>query len=406
MQLKKDNVMVLPINYYDFIQKLRPNVLKLTEQDAKDLLASPNPLKTIHSVDSYDSRYKECLDAMTQELTQKTGLSIEELKSHLEAAPDLKIHLASTFHTVNQEYHCLVNFMLSGKKTFYFSDNLSEHLANTEINLKAGLVELPFPSCLFVFTSPAVINAMHNTRGKGGRWDMNDNSLDYTAPVSVFLTMHPADADLPTRKLVIVAWHARLPENSYLMLKRELCMEEDWTLEQALRTDWEKVDPENHGEGININFSKEVYTAQADSMFYTDGLAFYRIILNAILYLSSDQAELAAKKTPRNDMESAAAKILSAPKRKKALRLARSYSGLDYEEVGSSVGLIVIQQSTDEGSEHGAGGSKPLVRFMVRGHWRHQPHGPGNQERKLIWIRPFYKGADLAAQINKPYLVK
>lgn len=43
---------------------------------------------------------------------------------------------------------------------------------------------------------------------------------------------------------------------------------------------------------------------------------------------------------------------------------------------------------------------------MVRGHWRQQPHGPGGRERKLLWIRPHYKGPDLAAVINKPYLVK
>jgi hypothetical protein len=43
---------------------------------------------------------------------------------------------------------------------------------------------------------------------------------------------------------------------------------------------------------------------------------------------------------------------------------------------------------------------------MVRGHWRRQPHGQENLERKLIWIRPYYKGPDLAAVINKPYLVK
>jgi hypothetical protein len=43
---------------------------------------------------------------------------------------------------------------------------------------------------------------------------------------------------------------------------------------------------------------------------------------------------------------------------------------------------------------------------MVRGHWRRQSHGPESQDRKLIWIRPYYKGPDLAATINKPYLVK
>ncbi|MDP3426840.1 MAG: hypothetical protein Q8S17_05625, partial [Humidesulfovibrio sp.] len=65
-----------------------------------------------------------------------------------------------------------------------------------------------------------------------------------------------------------------------------------------------------------------------------------------------------------------------------------------------------IEPGTAADSTPESAGGKPLVRFMVRGHWRHQPHGPGAQKRKLIWIRPHYKGPDLAALINKPYLVK
>lgn len=30
----------------------------------------------------------------------------------------------------------------------------------------------------------------------------------------------------------------------------------------------------------------------------------------------------------------------------------------------------------------------PPVRFMVRGRWRHQPHGSGAAQRWLIWSRP------------------
>lgn len=33
-------------------------------------------------------------------------------------------------------------------------------------------------------------------------------------------------------------------------------------------------------------------------------------------------------------------------------------------------------------------------RFVVRGHWRNQPYGPGRAERRLTWIMPFVKGPD------------
>ena len=247
---------------------------------------------------------------------------------------------------------------------------------------------------------------MHNIRGDAGRWAMNVAGLDYSAPVSVFLTMHPAGAGLPGRKLLMCAWHARLTDTSYLALKRELYLGDNWTLEQALHTDWETLTPNDFGIGMSVNLNEDSIAHQDDDTFYTDGLAFYRIVLNAVLYLSSDKAELTVKESPRKEIEDRAEGIASLPRRRKLLQTAGRYTALDYEEVGASVGTIVIQKGEAEGVEGGSGGGKPLVRFMVRGHWRRQPHGPESQDRKLIWIRPYYKGSDLAATINKPYLVK
>ncbi len=404
--------MSLPPTYYDFIRNIRPFLIELAEQDAKDLLSDPTPPSTIYTVDSYQSRFSECLgiveSSLLNHVAQLTGMSLEQIKAHTSELPnDVKVMLAGIRETVNQEYHVAVNFALSGKKTFYFSDNLAEHLANTEINLKTGLVELPFPTCLFVFTSPTIINAMHNTRGAEGRRQINTTGLDYSAPVSVFLTMHPADNDLPGRKLLMVALHARQPSNSYLCLKRELYMDENWTLEQALHTDWEKISHKNAEQGISLNTVEGTTSEADDKKFYADGLLFFRIILNSVLYLSSDQPELLSVKSPRPELEARAASIVSVPKRKKARQSARQHSILDYQEVGASIGTIVIQYDQDQSDIHKSGvGSKPLVRFMVRGHWRLQPFGHGLSERKLIRIQPYYKGSDVAAHINKPYLVK
>lgn len=356
--------MALPPTYYDFVRKLRPFVADLAEQDAQDLLEWPQPPETIHSIDDYDSRFEQCIEQVDAGIltvaSQKTGMSVEQLKPHFAAAlPQLRAEFASLYGTVNHEYHSLVNFALAGKKTFHFSDNLAEHLANTEINLKAALIQLPFPTCMFTFTSRAVINAMHNIRGDAGRWDVNTAGLDYSAPISAFITVHPAGAGLPGRKLLICAWHARLPETSYLMLKRELYLGDDWTLEQALRTDWETLTPDDLGMGMSINVNDETIAGQDDDTFYTDGLSFYRIILNAVLYLSSAEAELTAKESPRREIEARAKGIASVVKRRKLLQTTGRYTDLDYEEVGASVAPIVIQKGEAESSTTGVGGGKP-----------------------------------------------
>jgi hypothetical protein len=36
------------------------------------------------------------------------------------------------------------------------------------------------------------------------------------------------------------------------------------------------------------------------------------------------------------------------------------------------------------------------VQQLVRGHWKHQPHGPGRSERKLIKIDPYWRGPEEA----------
>lgn len=47
------------------------------------------------------------------------------------------------------------------------------------------------------------------------------------------------------------------------------------------------------------------------------------------------------------------------------------------------------------------GESRPLrVRTLVAGHWRNQAHGEGRALRKLIWIRPFWRGPEDVPELN------
>ncbi len=44
--------------------------------------------------------------------------------------------------------------------------------------------------------------------------------------------------------------------------------------------------------------------------------------------------------------------------------------------------------------EPGEGGRVYRHRWIVRGHWTHQPHGPGGSLRKLIYRAPYTKGPE------------
>lgn len=398
--------MVLPSTYYDFLMAVRPFIIELAELDAQDLRRKLGPQAAIQSVDDYESRFGQCVELVDNQIfgyvSRDTGFSVEHIRSSMhDVLPYARAEYASLYATINHEYHVAVNFHLAGKKTFHFSDNLSEHLANTEINLKCSLIQLPFATCLFSFTSRAVVDAMYKVDEK------MKSGFDYSAPISVFLTILPEDERHAGRRLVICAWHAHCPDTVYLMLKRELYLADDWTLEKALHTDWEDISQENRWQGLHVDSQNNSIKSISDDTFYTDGLAFYRIILNAVLYLSSEQAELIPQDSTRRTLETRLNGVSSQSKRRKLLKRSRRHSCLDYYEVGSSIGTIVIEKAIpDEHGEVASAKSKPLVRFMVRGHWRNQPCGQGSQRRKLIWIRPYYKGADVAATINKPYVVK
>ena len=54
------------------------------------------------------------------------------------------------------------------------------------------------------------------------------------------------------------------------------------------------------------------------------------------------------------------------------------------------------------------GGSREIAvrikhRFIVRGHYRHQAHGPDRMDRRVQWIAPHWKGPESGAQIVHTY---
>jgi len=51
-------------------------------------------------------------------------------------------------------------------------------------------------------------------------------------------------------------------------------------------------------------------------------------------------------------------------------------------------------------------GKAPSVNWMVRGHWRNQPHGPGNTLRRLKWIAPHWGNLNAEAIAVRPHVIK
>lgn len=124
-----------------------------------------------------------------------------------------------------------------------------------------------------------------------------------------------------------------------------------------------------------------------------------RVILGFCLYLACEDADVEKRRLGPTDAVRARAKKLGGKAGKRLLEQATL--PVHYLRVG-------YREKQSEELENVAGASdeikKLTKRFIVRGHFRQQAHGPGRTMRKTIFVRSFWKGppwGELAASITR-----
>lgn len=392
--------MGLPVTYYDMVVREHSGLAQMVTEHASEL-ALEAPLGTIDDHPAHAQRFVDYL----RDNVVPANLADELDMMPPEIADAVRRQVLEASKLINIQYHVLLNFEMFGRKTFHFGHNLTDHLVSTELNLESNALRLPFPSCMFVFSARSAINAIAGIDGKEDSWFRSYPYIDYNATISVFLYERPAPAGYAGRKIVMAAFYAKSLQQCHVAQKRELFLGEDWNLEQSLRTNW-------RGEEPTLDYDKDdpVFSRYGnDEFFYTNGLGFIRLVMNAALYLSSSDPEVISHLSDRTLIEAQAEKLPRGNKRRRMFQSASAFSALDYADVGPSTEPIRVTRTETEKPdgpyERQTGSRTSNVRFMVRGHWRQQAHGPGSRQRKLIWIRPFYKGPDMADLISKPYIV-
>lgn len=385
----------LPLTHYDQIKKIRPELWNFLNKEIlrlKEIKWS----EPIHSVDDINSPfYEECIENLFIASVNHNAKIVELptpifYESFIESGAAQKLLL-----TLNHDYHNILNFELFGKKTFYFSEGLIENLLSTELNVPSELIRPPFDSCLFVMQGKAAIDAMSIGFPK---W--KPTAEDYKFPISITLTYfnNPNRYQHPKVLISVTHWHGSVLN---MMIKREVLIRPDWDIEKSLRTDWEAIEENSKDNETNSN----IYSSS--SLFYNDALSFFRLILNSILYITSNNPDITQVLSKRNTAIKSSEKIRSQVKSKKAKQQAKKLSELDYHLVGKDVGQIIINKdikSSDTTQKNN--NIEYAVRFLVRGHWRNQACGSELTDRRLVWIKPYYKGPEMADLINRPYIAK
>lgn len=394
----------IPATHYDFVKRWNHQLFDALNTDLahvrNEFTLDQAPFS---SVDDYSVAYEDYIAQRLLAMKEAFRSRIME-HGHTPSDTELDYHfgqiptLSRDIHSLSIEYHTLFNFMLFGEKVFHFSDGLVGNLAHTALDAPSEYLRLPFPSCMFLFTSDKMMEALNRFTKTA--------PLDSHAPISVFLY----DRDYEDgRKLVIVAYHSK-GQQVHGLVKRELFIHPDWSLEQSLHTDWNKL-YEAHKEWNDTDVPSVAELTglpTEEEPFYEEGLDFFRIIINSILYLSSNDPDIVGVISPTPEYEGKIASTKSNLKKKKLRKQAKRFSALDGVLVGNTVQPILVDKTQRPGKvpSASAGDNKLHKRIQVRGHWRNQACGKNREDRKLIYIKPFFKGPEMAELVHKPYVVR
>ena len=336
--------------------------------------------------------FPECMDYMKRYLAgmcedigrdSMGGMPGDDVMEMMKQHSPHELHAALT--VANFEYQNVLSFQAAGSKVFHFLPGIVNRLAHTQLNAPSAFFRLPFNSILASFRGREIFEAVQMMAA--------GDVVPVTEQGVLHAYLHEVQSPIG-RKILIMA-HYHVGARHVAAYKRELLLKEGWDLEQVLRTDWE-TEP-GAGEGDPFTDSSE--------RFYTDGLALFRIIVNAMLYLSSNDADVIHSVSPVAAMQQRAESVQSPVKRRKILSKVKQFSANDGTIVGSNT-PILIDKSMTEAHEAGDGTGSMRTRFLVRGHWRSQPHGPKNSLRRWIFIEPHWKGPDMAEAVNREYVVR
>lgn len=273
----------------------------------------------------------------------------------------------------------MLNYEKHGRKTFFFGDNLTEKLSETDVNVSSELLTTPFPACMFVFDNQIARDALHDI-------------FEVTSPKSGTVTVYLMSFSTPEGTPAISAdiYLNNGLDTLGVVARRQLALTPGSKVEDVLATDWSKIDG---GRRLNSEpLSNAKMEIMGDKHFTEKGKRMMRIIANATLYLASSNPDIVPGLREAPLINGRQPYIFE-----KRIH-ERKMTSVDFINVGASVPAYTIP--TDEE------GRKLTQRFKVRGHWKSQPHGPGRSLTKEILIEPYWKGPDAAEIIHKPYKVR
>lgn len=266
------------------------------------------------------------------------------------------------------EYMC--NFELHRRKTFWVDEALAWMLDKTRLELVGDQLRLPFASFALIFSDRYTLRVAERMLSVDPTCEQRGQILKVAT--AYVLDMPAEDA----RGLRIAFTFDALAGQWPYMVTRDLYVEPEARLDSIVASHFPEVDVEG-----------------LDPMFSSAALArLVRLVINGILYATSAGVEPELHRP-------------SGKKRQHETQGLPDRLPASSDEVFYLPGKIDITGVRDmQALERAPDGGKLMHRFMVRGHWRRA--APTWEDQRPRWIRPYWKGPDMATVIERAYRLK
>lgn len=257
---------------------------------------------------------------------------------------------------------------LGGQRVYEVSPGLTQQLQDTELRgLNTEDLKLPYPA-IYIQLPPA---------GEHSLYIANDKTQP---PVEGIYLVEDNERKAGRCWHVMVAGKWPRPDQKSpledVVHFFRILLPEGLTIDQALERSRQDM------KGWNL-----VQPAKFELMDAWEPL--FRFAMNVVIYATWGEAERESvwrDKEARHVSERMHKAAKGSTKREKLRQQLRDMDTRVYTYLGRS-----LRPEPKEAASTG----KPLeVRVRVQGHWRNQAHGPGHSLRKLIWIKPFWRGSD------------
>lgn len=329
---------------------------------------------------------------------------VRDYAAFLRTAPNLQSLLRkpggpeALIQQLIREYRCVLGYEHAGRKTYYVSEGLTEGLCCTRLNVPCSDFKLPVPCIQLVYDSPDAREAMAALTS-GNSMGVSPDSV-----ISVYVREDNL-SQIGFRRLMIVAFEQK-GTDTLRVVARQLALRDDWSLEQALLTDWDSPDlklevsarPALGWKAALDDEDSEVEEGYAEA-FLDQGLMFIRLVVNSVLYIASRNAELAEKLWPRpiEPQVGKPQKAGSAPAEPKRWTLVGEHV--------EPIPIVLVPRATHENGTLSRQSMRYKVRFLVPGFHRRKP-GSAPDAPKDVWVRHHYRGPEMADVISNPYIVR